>query len=68
MSIEADAPPPIAVRLYPVPIVADMLGMSERFVWQLIYDGKLAHVKISTRVRVRDDDLATYIDRHTRPV
>jgi excisionase family DNA binding protein len=64
---EAQTPPPLAPRLYKVPTVAEILGVSVRFVWQLIHDGVLSPVKIGSRTLVRDDELARYIDEQTGP-
>ena len=63
----SDLPPtPCTVRLYSVPVAADLIGgMSERYVWQLIADGVLRKVVQGRRTMVRDDDLARYIDEHT---
>jgi excisionase family DNA binding protein len=60
-----DPAPRAATRLRRVPEVADMLAVSERYVWQLIADGELRKVTQGKAVAVRDDDLAAYIDAHT---
>ena len=40
-------------------------GLSERQMRQLIYDGELRLVKLGRLSRVRSDDIAAYIERHT---
>ena len=52
-------------RVYRVPEAAGRLGVSERYVWQLITDGELREVRQGRKVGVRDDDLRDYINRHT---
>lgn len=65
-SVGDEPPGPLATRVYRIPVVADMLGASERFVYALIAEGKLRKVAQSPRlVGVRDDDLAAYIDACT---
>ena len=56
---------PASTRLWGIRDAADRLGVSERFVWQLVADSKLRAVKLGRRTFVRDDDLAAYIDAHT---
>lgn len=63
-----DTPPPTATRLYRVEQVAEILGVSERYVWQLAIDGVLRRVVLASKaVRFRDDDVRAYIDRQTKP-
>jgi excisionase family DNA binding protein len=54
-----------AVRLYSIPAAAELLGVSERYVWQLIADGVLSKVEQGRRTMIRDDELAAYIEAHT---
>jgi excisionase family DNA binding protein len=55
-----------AIRLYDLTDAAAMLGgVSQRYVYQLIYDGVLRKVKQGRRTFVRGDDIAAYIDAHT---
>lgn len=59
-------PAPCSVRLWSIPDAAERLGgVSERYVWQLIAEGRLRAVKLGRRTFIRDDDLAAYIDAHT---
>jgi len=64
----ADQPDPAkAVRLYTVVEAADILGVSERYVWELIREGVLHRVRFGLRTtRVRDDELAALVDQHTQ--
>lgn len=58
--------------LYTPGEVAERLGCSENFVYTLIASGELRTVDIARpgaqrpKSRVRDDDLAAYIDANTR--
>ena len=52
-------------RLWSIPDAADRLGVSQRYVWQLIAQGVLRRVKLGRRTLVREDDLIRYIDGHT---
>ena len=52
------APP----RLLEVSHVAHRLSVGQRFVWQLIRDGKLPAIRLGPRWRVDPADLQTYID------
>jgi excisionase family DNA binding protein len=60
------------VLLHPVAETAKRLGCSEMHVYRLIAAGELAVVDIASptstrsKTRIRDDDLADYIDRRTR--
>lgn len=51
---------------------ADRLGCHEDHVYRLIADGALRSVNIArpharrSKTRIRDDDLAAYIDSHSR--
>jgi excisionase family DNA binding protein len=54
-----------STRLWSIPQAAERLGMSERYVWNLVADGTLRTVKQGRRTLVRDDDLAAYIDART---
>jgi excisionase family DNA binding protein len=58
-------PDPQTVRLYSVPDAAYLLGVSERYVWELIREGVLARVRMGHRTLVRDDELAALIERNT---
>jgi hypothetical protein len=62
---EAEPPPRVPPRLRRVPEVAEILAVSERYVWQLFTTGDLRKVKQGKTIAVRDDDLADYIDGHT---
>jgi len=44
--------------------VADMLNISRAFAYQLMREGKIPTVKIGRAVRVRVDDVLTYIDEN----
>ena len=52
-------------RLWSIPDAAQRLGVSQRYVWQLIAQGVLRRVRLGRRTLVRDDDLVRYIDSHT---
>lgn len=61
-----------APRLFSVREVADLLGLSTKTVYKYIADGELRVVQMSTRnakeritIRVREDDLAKFIDKRT---
>jgi excisionase family DNA binding protein len=61
-----------ATRLFTIPQTADRLGTSENHVYRLIASGALRAVDVAQpkarkpKTRVREDDLAAYIDAHTR--
>jgi excisionase family DNA binding protein len=59
----AELPP--SSQLWSIREAAERLGVSERYVWQLIADGVLRKVKLGRRTMVRDDDLIRYIASHT---
>jgi excisionase family DNA binding protein len=44
--------------------VAQMLNISRAFAYQLMREGKIPTVKIGRAVRVRVDDVLTYIDEN----
>lgn len=58
--------------LYTMPQAAEQLGCSQNHVRNLIAKGQLRAVDIAKKgasrpkTRVRHDDLADYVDRHTR--
>lgn len=62
------------VELMPPAEVGKRLGCSEMHVYRLIGSGELRAVDIAqpgarrSKTRVRSDDLAAYIDAHTRSV
>ena len=62
----------VPLELRTVPSAADFLGCSEMHVYRLIAAGELRAVDISspgagrTKTRIRNDDLAAYIERQTR--
>ena len=60
-----------ATGLLTVPETAQALRCSRRHVYTLIAAGDLRPVDIGrgrSKTRIRPDDLATYIDKHTRRV
>lgn len=56
-----------APRLLRIPEAADRLACSRGHVYNLIADGLLASVSVGSLTRIREDDLARYIDRNTIP-
>jgi len=46
----------------PVPEIAVLLGVSVRFAWQLVADGRLRSFKLGTRRFVRRVDLLEFVD------
>jgi excisionase family DNA binding protein len=58
--------------LHTVPAAAEHLGCSDMHIYRLIAAGELRAVDIASpgagrsKTRIRDDDLADYIDRKTR--
>lgn len=53
-------------RLLTVPDAAKQLTVSERFLWDLIRSGQLLHVRLGRLVRLRPEDLETFLaDRAT---
>jgi len=59
MPIDPLVSPP---RLLEVAHVAHRLSVSQRFVWQLIRDKKLAAIRLGPRWRVDPADLQAFID------
>jgi hypothetical protein len=56
------------LRLYSLTAARVLLGdVSERHVYQLIYDGVLRKAKQGRRTFVRSDDIAAYIEAATTP-
>jgi excisionase family DNA binding protein len=61
-----------SVRLHTIQGAAEVLGCSENHVYRLIAAGVLSAVDIAvpgarrSKTRVRDDDLASYINTKTR--
>ena len=59
-------------RLFTIPQAAEQLGVSENHVYRLIASGVLRAVDVRQpgsrrpKTRVREDDLAAFIDAHTR--
>ncbi|MCB2178407.1 helix-turn-helix domain-containing protein [bacterium] len=47
--------------------VAEALGISRSFAYNLINKGEIPHVKIGSAIRVKRDDLLSYIDKKTSP-
>jgi excisionase family DNA binding protein len=60
-----EVPAPIARRIWTIGAAAELLSVTQKTVRRLIDVGELRKVNIGTRVGVRDDDLAEYIERHT---
>lgn len=60
-------------RALTVPAVAEQLGVSDMYVYKLIRSGELRTINIAlpgavkSKIRVRADDLAEYIDKQTQP-
>ena len=48
-------------RLYKIPEVAQLLGLSRSFVYQLIRKGEMPAVRFRSSVRVRPEDLEKYV-------
>ena len=55
-------------RLLAVPVVADMLGMSERATWALLSSKQLASVKIGRRRLIDKQDVEGFIQQHKETV
>lgn len=59
----------LAVRLLTVTDAAEMLGVSRHYVYRRINDGTLRSVQLGTgassKTRVRESDLAAFIDDRT---
>lgn len=62
----------MTTQLLRIPEAAERLGCADNHVYRLIADGALKAVDISrpgskqSKTRIRSDDLAAYIDAHTR--
>lgn len=66
-----EPPPPLPMdeplsspRLFSVDEAAQRLGVSDRFIWQLLAEGDLERIKIGRKTKVSLDDLAGYIESH----
>lgn len=58
------------VRLYPIPMVAEILGMSRVWVYDQIKRGRLGVVDLGdkrSKQRVRADTLQAFVDARTFP-
>ena len=58
------AVPSMTVDLYTVDEVAERLHVHPQTVRVWIRRGELGHVRVGRKVRVADDQLATFIDAH----
>lgn len=61
----------MTARVFSIPETAERLAVSRNTVYRLISDGALRAVNVGRqgkpRTRVREDDLARFIDQHTEP-
>lgn len=57
--------PQLAVRLHRIDGVREILDVSKRYVEELVADGTLRTVRFGRLVRIRDDDLAAFIESRT---
>ena len=64
---ETDTPGVQLERLLSYGEVADILGLTDRTVWELVRKGELQNVRFGRSVRVDPADLRGYIDR-SKPV
>jgi prophage regulatory protein len=55
-------------RLLTVKDVQDRLSVSRSMTWKLIYSGEIPHVKIGRCVRVRESEVAAFLDRCRSPL
>lgn len=53
------------LRLFSVPDVAELLGVSRRYAWTLVHQGKIRSVRMGKRRAVRMSDIAHYIENLT---
>lgn len=53
--------------LYDVPQAAERLGVTERWVRRAVAERRIPFVKIGRHVRLRESDLAAYIERQLVP-
>jgi excisionase family DNA binding protein len=44
--------------------ITELTGYSRAFVYQLISDGKLPHIRVGRSVRVMHTDLMAFLDQH----
>jgi len=51
-------------RLHTITEAADLLGVSRDVVERLMRKGDLAYTKVSARRRIRDSEIADYLDRN----
>lgn len=67
--MQAPTQPDDEVRCHRIRAVVDLLGISERKVYDLINAGELVATKLGTRTVVRHRDLVDYLDRqpHIEP-
>jgi excisionase family DNA binding protein len=54
-------------RLYKVPEVAEMLGVSEKLIWKKLACRELASVRLSRCVRIPADAVDAWIEAGTTP-
>jgi excisionase family DNA binding protein len=45
-----------------IPQVAEYLSVSERTVWRMIADGRLATIKFGSSTRIRESELSRFLD------
>jgi excisionase family DNA binding protein len=55
-------------RLLTVKDIQDRLNVSRSMAWKLIYNGEIPHVKVGRCVRVRESDVAVFIERCRSPL
>ena len=55
-------------RLLTVKDVQERLNVSRSMAWKLVYSGEIAHVKIGRCVRVRETDVAAFVERCRSPL
>lgn len=48
--------------LLSIPKVAEYLSISERTVWRMIADGRLATMKVGSSTRIRESELNRFLD------
>ena len=58
----------MAQKFYSPKEVADILGVSKRFVYQLIAENKISYRKLNTLVKFTDDDIEEYVNQDVRPM
>lgn len=61
--VQHNTPPSTdALRLLSVSEAAELLGMSERWTWAQIKNGKIATVRLGTRRLIRRQDLEAFVN------